>query len=66
MSDDKLYADELGEELLRELAERQQFADSIVIKPYNEVKKVLDERAIASARKSAKGLVELFEPAGKR
>ena len=41
-----------------------EFAEKLVIEPYEKVKEYLDDLAVNTAKETARGLVELFEPLG--
>ena len=48
-------------EMQKELQRLIDFSKQIEVKPYEEVKKILDEKAEKAAKKSTESIAELFE-----
>jgi len=49
---------------MTELQKKLEFAENLVIDSYDKVQEYLDDLAVNTAKETAEGFVELFEPLG--
>jgi len=58
--------DAMSEAMIKELHEKERISRQFKVRPYGEVKETLDKLAAETAKRSAAGLVKLFESRGYR